>query len=170
MVLLPDPVPTPVVAFAVRRTGAAVGIQITASHNPATDNGYKVYLDGGIQIVSPTDRHIEAAMAAAPPADQIARKPVEPAHTDLLDHYIERAAGVRRSTGSVRVALTAMHGVGGAVAVETLRRPASPTCTPSRRSSHPTPTSPPSRSPTPRSRVPPMRCWRWPRASAPTSR
>lgn len=122
VVLLPEPVPTPVVAFAVRRTGAAAGIQVTASHNPATDNGYKVYLDGGIQIVSPTDRHIEAAMAAAPPADQIARKPVEPADTDLLDHYMERAAGVRRSTGSVRVALTAMHGVGGAVAVKTLSR------------------------------------------------
>lgn len=122
VVLLPDPVPTPVVAFAVRRTGAAAGIQITASHNPATDNGYKVYLDGGIQIVSPTDRRIEAAMAAAPPADQIARKPVRPARTDLLARYIERAAAVRRSTGSVRIALTAMHGVGGAVAVETLRR------------------------------------------------
>ncbi|ETW25877.1 phosphomannomutase [Mycobacterium gastri 'Wayne'] len=122
VLLLPEPMPTPIVAFAVRRTGAAAGIQITASHNPATDNGYKVYLDGGIQIVSPTDRHIEAAMAAAPPADQITRKPVEHAHTDLLDRYIERAAAVRHSTGSVRIALTAMHGVGGAVAVETLRR------------------------------------------------
>ncbi|OBB81364.1 phosphomannomutase [Mycobacterium colombiense] len=122
VLLLPGPVPTPVVAFAVRLTGAPAGIQITASHNPPADNGYKVYLDGGIQIVSPTDREIEAAMAAAPPADQIARARVEPAHTDLVERYIERAAGLRRGTGSVRVVLTALHGVGGAVAVETLHR------------------------------------------------
>jgi phosphomannomutase len=119
---LPGPVPTPVVAFAVRHTGAAAGIQITASHNPRTDNGYKVYFDGGIQIVSPTDRQIEAAMAAAPAADQIGRKPVETAGTDLVGRYVERAAGLRRAAGSVRVALTPLHGVGGAVAVETLHR------------------------------------------------
>ncbi|OBI64433.1 phospho-sugar mutase [Mycobacterium sp. E796] len=119
---LPGPVPTPVVAFAVRRTGAAAGVQITASHNPPADNGYKVYFEGGIQIVSPTDRRIEAAMAAAPPADQIARRAVEPAHTDLVERYLERAAAVRRGAGSVRVALTPLHGVGGAVAVEALRR------------------------------------------------
>ena len=123
VLLLPGPVPTPVVAFAVRHTGAAAGIQITASHNPPADNGYKVYFDGGIQIISPTDRQIEAAMAAAPPADQIAAsRPVATRRPDLVDRYIDRAAGVRRSTGSVRVALTPLHGVGGAVAVETLRR------------------------------------------------
>ena len=122
VLLLPGPVPTPVVAFAVRHTGAAAGIQITASHNPRTDNGYKVYFDGGIQIISPTDRQIETAMTAAPPADQIGRKPVESADTDLVERYIERAAGLRRSTGSVRIALTPLHGVGGAVAVETLHR------------------------------------------------
>jgi phosphomannomutase len=122
VLLLPGPVPTPVVAFAVRHTGAAAGIQITASHNPPADNGYKVYLDGGIQIVSPTDREIEAAMAAAPPADRIGRAPVEPARTDLVRRYLERAAGLRRGSGAVRVALTALHGVGGAVAVEALRR------------------------------------------------
>jgi phosphomannomutase len=125
VLLLPGPVPTPVIAFAVRYTGAAAGIQITASHNPPADNGYKVYFDGGIQIISPTDREIETAMAAAPFADQIARKPVEstdPRDRGLLERYIERAAGVRRSAGSVRVALTPLHGVGGAVAVETLHR------------------------------------------------
>ena len=125
VLLQPGPVPTPVVAFAVRHTGAAAGIQITASHNPSADNGYKVYFDGGIQIVPPTDLEIETAMAAAPFADQIARKPVEPTDGGLLGRYIERAAAVRRFTGSVRsvrIALTPLHGVGGAVAVETLRR------------------------------------------------
>ena len=73
MIALPHPAPTPVLAFAVRHTGAAAGIQITASHNPPADNGYKVYLDGGIQIVSPTDRDIETAIAAAPFADEIPR-------------------------------------------------------------------------------------------------
>jgi phosphomannomutase len=122
VLLLPGPAPTPVVAFAVRRTGAAAGVQITASHNPAGDNGYKVYFQGGIQIVSPTDRRIEAAMAAAPPPDEIPRAPVEPADTDLLERYLERAAAVRRGTGSVRVALTPLHGVGGAAAVAVLHR------------------------------------------------
>ncbi|QLL08499.1 phospho-sugar mutase [Mycobacterium vicinigordonae] len=122
VLLYPGPVPTPVVAFAVRATGAVAGIQITASHNPATDNGYKVYLQGGLQIVSPTDRQIEAAIPAAPPADEIPRIPVQPAETDLLERYIRRAAGVRRGAGGLRVALTPMHGVGGAVAVQTLRR------------------------------------------------
>jgi phosphomannomutase len=124
VLLFHEPVPTPVVAFAVRHTGAAAGIQITASHNPATDNGYKVYLDGGVQIISPTDRSIEAAMAVAPPADEIPRLPVEPSKTatDLVELYLRRAAWLRRGTGSVRVALTPMHGVGGALAVGTLRQ------------------------------------------------
>lgn len=115
------PVPTPVVAFAVRRTRAAAGVQITASHNPPADNGYKVYLDGGLQIVSPTDREIEAAMAEAPPADQIPRLPVHPADETLVNEYVARAATVRRHRhGNPRVALTAMHGVGGELALRAL--------------------------------------------------
>ena len=118
--LMPGPVPTPVVAFAVRRTGAVAGVQITASHNPPTDNGYKVYLDGGLQIVSPTDRDIEQAIASAPPADQIPRTAVHDSDADLLREYVERAATVRRGAGSVRVALTPMHGVGGEFALDAL--------------------------------------------------
>lgn len=120
--LLPEPLPTPVLAFAVRQSGAAAGIQITASHNPAPDNGYKVYFDGGVQIISPTDREIEAAVAGAPPADEIARAAVVAGGGELVDEYLRGAAGVRRDTSSVRVALTALHGVGGATAVDALRR------------------------------------------------
>ncbi|AKK26552.1 phospho-sugar mutase [Mycobacterium sp. EPa45] len=115
------PVPTPVVAFAVRHTGAAAGVQVTASHNPRSDNGYKVYFDGGLQIVPPADRDIEAAIAAAPPADEIPRRPVQPADETLVDAYVARAATVRRDDhGAPRVALTAMHGVGGELALRTL--------------------------------------------------
>ena len=114
------PGPTPVVAFAVRRLGAAAGVQITASHNPPTDNGYKVFVDGGLQLISPTDREIEAAIARAPHADDIARIPVEPAGADLVAAYLERVATVRRTAGNVRVALTPMHGVGGEFALDAL--------------------------------------------------
>jgi phosphomannomutase len=122
VLLLPDPVPTPVLAFAARRLGAVAGVQITASHNPATDNGYKVYTDGGLQIVAPTDTDIETAIAAAPFADRIGRRAVEPGGDEFLGRYIERAATLRRGSGSVRVALTPLHGVGGEIAVEVLGR------------------------------------------------
>jgi phosphomannomutase len=119
VLLLPDAAPTPVLAFAVRHLRAAAGIQITASHNPPADNGYKVYLDGGMQITSPTDRDIEAAMSLTP--DEVARTRADPTDTELTRAYIERAARVRHTTDGVRVALTPMHGVGGEVALAVLR-------------------------------------------------
>lgn len=118
--LMPGPVPTPAVAYAVRTMNAAAGVQITASHNPPTDNGYKVYSTGGMQIISPTDRDIETAIAAAPPADEIPRTPVAASDPEQLRAYLERAASVRRTTGSARIALTPMHGVGGEFALDAL--------------------------------------------------
>jgi phosphomannomutase len=118
--LLPTALPTPITAFAVRHLRAAAGIQITASHNPPTDNGYKVYVDGGLQITSPTDREIEAATASAPYADEILRAAVEPASIQLIEHYVLRATHVRRASGSVRIAFTPLHGVGGEIALDAL--------------------------------------------------
>ena len=171
VVLLPDPVPTPVVAFAVRHTGAAAGIQITASHNPPTDNGYKVYFDGGMQIVSPTDREIETAMA-----DCAVRRPDRPGAGHARRHRVWSSATssgpprVRRASGPVRVALTPCTAWAARWPSRRCAAPASTTCTPLARSSSPIPTSPPSRSPIPRSPAPPTRCSRWPPRSTPTSR
>ena len=50
--------PTPIIAYSVTWLKCTVGIIITASHNPAPDNGFKVYWENGAQIVPPTDKGI----------------------------------------------------------------------------------------------------------------
>ncbi len=119
---LPGPLPTPVLAFAVRRIGAVAGVQITASHNPPADNGYKVYVDDGGQLAPPADTEIEAAIAAAPPAVSV---PVGPRRgiVDVREAYLDRVAGLPRGTArTLRMALTPLHGVGGETAVLALAR------------------------------------------------
>ncbi|WP_312871910.1 phospho-sugar mutase [Amycolatopsis acididurans] len=122
--LLPRPLPTPVLAFAVGHLNASAGIQITASHNPPADNGYKLYDDSGAQIVPPADGEIEAAIAEAPGAVQISRTLGVPVLGDeIVDAYLERVGSVPRGTArSLRVAATALHGVGAGVLVKALAR------------------------------------------------
>ncbi|KAB1913245.1 phospho-sugar mutase [Micromonospora sp. AMSO31t] len=124
--LLPRPLPTPVLAFAVRHLGAVAGVMVTASHNPPQDNGYKVYLGAqlggelgaGAQIVPPADAGIEAAIRAVGP---LAGVPLGPAGQvlgdDLVAAYVERAAAVVDPAGprDLKVAYTPLHGVGAAV-------------------------------------------------------
>ncbi|MBY6365844.1 phospho-sugar mutase [Rhodococcoides corynebacterioides] len=123
--LLPDPLPTPILAFTTRARGAVAGVQITASHNPPADNGYKLYLDGGAQLVSPADREIEALIRSADGASRVPRVPVGPTVDDVVGPYLDRLlrrVPPRESHSRVRIALTPLHGVGGDLAVEALRR------------------------------------------------
>ncbi|MBP1162961.1 phospho-sugar mutase [Rhodococcus sp. PvR099] len=121
VVVLPRPLPTPVLAFAVRRLRAAAGVQITASHNPATDNGYKVYTDGGAQLIAPADREIEHAIAAVGPALAVRRAPATPTDDALLTEYLARVAALPHgSNRDLRIALTPLHGVGGDTAIAAL--------------------------------------------------
>ena len=116
-VLLPRPLPTPVLAFAARRLGAVAGVQITASHNPPGDNGYKVYTCGGMPIAPPTDAAIEAAIAAAPPAVAIPRDgPVRRGAEELPAAYLQGVAGLPQGIARrLRVVATPLHGVAGPV-------------------------------------------------------
>ncbi len=115
--LLPRPLPTPVLAFAVRELSASAGVMVTASHNPPQDNGYKVYLGDGGQIVPPADRDISAAIDAV---GALASIPTKDDWTTLDDSVVEayvRAISsmpllTRLPNRDVRVVYTPLHGVG----------------------------------------------------------
>ncbi|MGY0061001.1 phospho-sugar mutase [Streptomyces sp. LZ34] len=115
--LLPRPLPTPVLAFAIRHLGAVAGVEVTASHNPPRDNGYKVYLGDGSQIVPPADLDIAAEIAAIGSLDDVPRPDSgwETLGDDALDAYLTRTDAVLTpgSPRDVHVVYTPLHGVGG---------------------------------------------------------
>ena len=122
--VLPRPLPTPVLAFAIRDLGCVAGVMVTASHNPPQDNGYKVYLGDGSQIVPPADEEIAEQIAAVGPVADIQRGGGgEVLGDDILDRYltsvVDLAGGGPRDLGIV---YTPLHGVGGATVVTALER------------------------------------------------
>ncbi|WGD37016.1 phospho-sugar mutase [Lysinibacter sp. HNR] len=131
-VLLPEALPTPVLAFAVRHLGVSAGVMVTASHNPPRDNGYKVYLGGdsaGSQITAPMDSEIAAKIslvAASGPISDLPRSTdYEVAGGAVVRDYIAATSALSHYAGSdantaegpiprspLSVVYTAMHGVG----------------------------------------------------------
>jgi phosphomannomutase len=121
--VLPLPCPTPLLAFAVRHLGAAAGVMITASHNPAADNGYKLYLSDGAQVIPPVDAEIEKRIADLGPLSLVPvadfDSPLIIRHGDevaqaYLDAVVTVAAGVPAAEQSeLSVVYTPMHGVAG---------------------------------------------------------
>ncbi|HUV18387.1 MAG TPA: hypothetical protein VMW33_07885, partial [Ilumatobacteraceae bacterium] len=119
--LHPGVQPTPVLAWSITGMNAAAGVVVTASHNPPADNGYKVYLETGSQIVSPIDSDIadrigqfDPLTVELAPADHAL---IEHLDDSWVDRYVEFVPSVRLrpDVPGVAVAYTAMHGVGGAV-------------------------------------------------------
>ena len=95
-----EPVPTPLLATAVVQRGACAGVMVTASHNPATDNGMKIYAADGAQIVTPTDRQIAARLRDLPLV-----VPARPPAAGLADAGSVRSLGGPGSGGRGRGAL-----------------------------------------------------------------
>lgn len=121
--LADGPVPTPLVAFGVRALAAAAGVVVTASHNPAGDNGIKLYDDAGLQIVGPWDQELEALMQAAPPyaALVLGRAGSRSLEVEAGAAYLASLRARRErwtSSRPIRVAYSPIHGVG----LETLGR------------------------------------------------
>ncbi|WP_415948078.1 phospho-sugar mutase [Streptomyces sp. KLOTTS4A1] len=114
--LLPKPLPTPVLAYAIRHLGAVAGVEVTASHNPPRDNGYKVYLGDGSQIVPPADAEIAAEIAAVQALADVPRPESgwETLGDEVVEAYLARTDAVLKpgSARTARTVYTPMHGVG----------------------------------------------------------
>ena len=139
--VLPHTLPTPVLAFAIRFLGADAGVMVTASHNPPEDNGYKVYLGDGSQIVPPADADIAgqisriSAVADVPLADD----GWQTLGDDVLEAYLDATAGVV-ATGSPRdlaIVHTALHGVGSDTLLSVFERAGFPAPVPVQSQQHP---------------------------------
>ena len=117
--LLPRELPTPVLAFAVNELKMDCGIMVTASHNPAIDNGYKVYLGGNIdgvhyrgsQIIAPVDADISKRISSVTlPSPR--GKTLEVIGEEIVNKYVASCAGNLREVIPQKIIYTAMHGVG----------------------------------------------------------
>ncbi|MCW5549126.1 MAG: phosphoglucosamine mutase [Opitutaceae bacterium] len=100
-------VPTPAVAQLVRQSGAILGVVITASHNPATDNGIKFFTAGGIKLTDEEEAAIEQLLPVLPP------KPVGPvAFIDAEEAYVELARALlpERALEGWRIVLDTANG------------------------------------------------------------
>ena len=127
--VLPRPMPTPVLAFAVKHLDASAGVMVTASHNPRSDNGCKVYWRGGQQLAAPIDTEIGRIMDRTAPLaesdlasdDDIG---IETAGDELVEAYLDAVAGLLSPGGprSVRMAYTPLHGVGAETFLRALSR------------------------------------------------
>jgi phosphomannomutase len=119
---LPRPLPTPLLAFAIRELGCVAGVMVTASHNPPEDNGYKVYLGDGSQIVPPADAEIAARIAEV---GDVADLPRGHGGTTLdehlIDRYLDTVAGLAGDgPRDLDIVYTPLHGVGGSAVTQVL--------------------------------------------------
>ena len=120
--LLPRPLPTPILAYAIRELGCVAGVMVTASHNPPQDNGYKVYLGDGSQIVPPADGEIAAAIAAVGPLAEVPRGTGGTVlGEDVVDRYLDTVADLAADgPRDLTIVYTPLHGVGGTSVVQVL--------------------------------------------------
>ena len=128
--VLPRPLPTPLLAFAIQDLDCVAGVMVTASHNPPQDNGYKVYLGDGSQIVPPADEDIAAQIAAVGAVGDIPRGPstgsghaeITVLGDEILDRYLSSVVDLAGDgPRDLTVVYTPLHGVGGSSVVRALQ-------------------------------------------------
>jgi phosphomannomutase len=147
--LLPRALPTPVLAASIRSLRCDAGLMVTASHNPADDNGVKVYLADGIQIIPPVDRQIADAITSVesvdltPASAALAAPSWSIVPESVIESYRHRVAALcEPGPRHLRIAHTALHGVGGETFAQVMALAGFSDVIPVRAQAHPDPTFP----------------------------
>ena len=120
--------PTPELSFAVRELNCIAGIVITASHNPAEYNGYKVYWEDGAQITPPHDKNILAEVAAVRDYSEVSTMAEAEAvklglynviDSGMDDRYMEELKKqsihpeiIKKMAEDIKIVYTPLHGTG----------------------------------------------------------
>ena len=97
-------------------------VMVTASHNPPQDNGYKVYLGDGSQIVSPVDTQISDQIAAVGTISDLPRSDeVRTVGEEIIDRYLDTVAELAQDgPRDLSIVYTPLHGVGGSTVAQVL--------------------------------------------------
>jgi len=131
--LLSELRPTPFVSFACRQLKCNAAVMITASHNPAVYNGYKVYWSDGAQIVSPHDKGIIAEVLAIESYDSIPVSPLDSPLIHMVDekmddayikaiHPLQQRPQENKAYGKdLRIVFSSLHGTGITLAPQALK-------------------------------------------------
>ncbi|MDX2378000.1 phosphoglucosamine mutase [Microbacterium sp. LRZ72] len=121
-VLDADVLPTPALAFLVADRGADFGVMVSASHNPAADNGIKIFSRGGVKLPDIVEQRIEAAMSAPklqPTGGDVGRIS---RFADAEDRYvIHLLASLDQRLDGLTVVLDCANGAASGVSPETFR-------------------------------------------------
>ncbi|WP_288419975.1 phosphoglucosamine mutase [uncultured Microbacterium sp.] len=112
--------PTPAAAFLIADTDAAFGVMVSASHNPAPDNGIKIFARGGVKLPDVVEQRIEAAMDGPklqPTGGDVGRIR---RFADAEDRYIVHLLGsLPHRLEGLHVVLDCAHGAASGVSPET---------------------------------------------------
>ncbi|KAH9065396.1 hypothetical protein EDB87DRAFT_1555578 [Lactarius vividus] len=141
------------VPFGVKRLKAACGVMITASHNPKHDNGYKVYWENGVQIISPHHKGISKSILANldPKKWDVVSALVNPLCVDrtqeMVEGYFDYIASLSRyrvlnTSTDIKFVNTSMHGVGHVFVEKSFERFGFNPFTPVQEQQHPDPEFP----------------------------
>ncbi|MFT4215168.1 MAG: phosphoglucosamine mutase [Microbacterium sp.] len=114
--------PTPAAAFLISDIDADFGVMISASHNPAPDNGIKIFARGGVKLPDVVEQRIEEAMSGPklrPTGADVGRVT---RFADAEDRYaIHLLASLPHRLDGLHVVLDCAHGAASGVSPETFR-------------------------------------------------
>ncbi|MGP6170783.1 phosphoglucosamine mutase [Microbacterium sp. A204] len=115
-------IPTPALAFLVGDHDADFGVMVSASHNPAPDNGIKIFARGGVKLPDEVEQRIEAAMAGEmllPTGSGVGRIQ---RFSDAEDRYkLHLLGSLPHSLDGIHVVLDCAHGAASGVSPETFK-------------------------------------------------